>query len=104
MSVKILGLRTHTHGVDAEAHLLENFFRVQVLSLLIVAVEFFLAQLIEILHNGKVRGALGAVIGGIGNSEPSVQLGQQNLNGINLRVVEILVGPEEIFQERNVLT
>ena len=103
MSVKILGLRTDTHGVNAEAHLLENFFRVQVLSLLIVAVEFFLTQLIEILHDGKVRGALGAVIGGIGNSEPGVQFGQQNLNGIDLCVVEILVGPEEIFEERNVL-
>ena len=76
VSVEILGLGSDAHGMDSEAYVLQSVLRVKVLPLLVVAVEFFLAQLVEVLHDRKVRGLLRAVVGGVGDAEAGVQLGE----------------------------
>ena len=63
----------------------------------IIAVEFFLAQLVEILHNGKIRGLFYAVVGAVGDTEPGIQLGEQDFNGVDLRIRKIFVRPEKVF-------
>lgn len=103
VSVEILGLRADAHGMDSEAHVLQGVLRVEVFPLLVVAVKLFLAQLIEVLHDREVRGLFGAVVGGIGDAEAGVQLGEQDLDGVDLRIGKILVAAEEIFQEGDVL-
>lgn len=103
VSVEILGLSADAHGMDSEAHVLQSVLRVEVFPLLVVAVEFFLAQLVEVLHDWEVRGLLGAVVGGVSNAEAGIQLGEQDLDGVDLRIGEVLVAAEEIFQEGNML-
>ena len=68
-----------------------SFLCVQVLPLLVVGHEFFLAQLIEVLHDGEIRRLFGAVVRAVGNAEPGIQLGQQDLNGIDLHIREIFI-------------
>ena len=75
MSVEVFAFRTDTHGVDAEAYLLERFFGIEIFSAFIVAVEFFLAQLVEVLHNGIIARLHPAVIGAVGDAEPGIQFG-----------------------------
>ena len=83
--------------MDAEAYLLERFFGIEIFSAFIVAVEFFLAQLVEVLHDRIISGFQPAVIGAVGDAEPGIQFGEQDFNGIDLTVAEILVAAEEIF-------
>ena len=103
VSVEILGLGADAHGMDSEAHVLQGVLRIEVLPLLVVAVEFFLAQLVEVLHDRKVRGLLRAVVGGVGDAEAGVQLREQDLNGVDLRVREILVAAEKVLEKGDVL-
>ena len=42
VSVEILGFDADAHGMDSEAHVLQSVLSVEVLALLVVAVEFFL--------------------------------------------------------------
>ena len=60
--------------MDAEAHLLERLLGVEVSALLVVGHEFFLAQLIKVLHDGIVGGPQFAVVGAVGNTESGVEL------------------------------
>ena len=76
---------------------MERFLCIEVFSLLVISHKLFLAQLIEILHNRKVRGLLYAVICGVGNSESGIQLGEQDFNSVDLRIGKILVAAEEVF-------
>lgn len=103
VSVEIRGLSADTHGMDSEAHVLQGVLRVEVFPLLVVAVEFFLAQLVEVLHDREVRGLLRAVVGGVGDAEAGVQLREQNLNSVDLRIGEVLVAAEEVLKKGNVL-
>ena len=84
MSVEILAFRTNAHGVDAEAYLLQGFLSIEVFSPPVVGHEFFLTQLIEVLHDGKIRGAFDAVIGAVGDAEAGIELGKQDFNGVDL--------------------
>lgn len=103
VSVEILGLGADAHGMDSEAYVLQSVLRVEVLPLLVVAVEFFFAQFVEVLHDREVRGLLGAVVRGVGDAEAGVQLGEQNLNGVDLRIGEVLVAAEEVLEKGDVL-
>ena len=103
MSVEIFAFRADAHGVDAETDLLQRFLCIEVFSLLVVGHKFFLAELIKILHNGKIRGPFYAVIGAVGNAESGIQLREQDFNSVDLRVGEILVAAEKVFQKGNVL-
>ena len=83
--------------MDTETNFLQDLFGIQVFSLAVIGHEFFLAQLIEIAHNGIVGWLQLAVIGAVGDSEPGVQLGQQDFNGVDLRVCKILVTSKKVF-------
>jgi len=89
--------------MDAETDLLQRFFGIEVLALLVVAIEFFLTQLVEVLHDGKVGWLFHAVIRAIGNAEPGIQLREQDLYGVDLRIGEVLIRTKEIFQKGDVL-
>ena len=89
--------------MDSKTDLLQRFLGIEVLALLVVAIEFFLAQLVEVLHDGKVGWLFHAVIRAIGNAESGIQLREQDLYGVDLRIGEVLIGPEEIFQKGDVL-
>ena len=74
VAVKIHRFRTYAHTVDAEAHLLERLLGIEVSALLVVGHEFFLAELIKVLHDGIVRRLEFTVVGAVGNTESSVEL------------------------------
>lgn len=103
VSVEILGFGADAHGMDSETHVLQSVLSVEVLALLVVAVEFFLAQLVEVLHDREIRGLLGAVISGVGDAEARIQFGEQNLNGVDLRIREVLVAAEKVLEESDML-
>lgn len=104
MSVEIFAFRADAHGVDAEADLLQRFFGVEIFSLLVVGHKFFLAEIVKILHDGKIRGLLYTVVRAVGDTESGVQLGEQDFNGVDLCVGKTLVAAEKVFQKGNVLT
>ena len=83
--------------MNTKAYLLERFFGVEVFSLAVIGHEFFLAQLVEILHDRIVRRFHFAVIGAVGDAESSVQLGAQNFNGIDLCIRKIFITTEEVL-------
>ena len=72
MAVEVFAFRADTHGMDSEADLLERFLCVEVFSLFVISHKLFLAELIKILHDGKVRRLFHAVIGAVGNAEPRI--------------------------------
>ena len=90
--------------MDAEAHLLERLLGVEVSALLVVGHEFFLAELIKVLHDGIVGRFEFTVVGAVGDAESGVELGEQYLDGVDLRIGEILVAAEEVLEEGDVLT
>ena len=103
MAVEVFAFRADTHGVDAETDLLERFLCVEVFAFFVIGHKLFLAQLIEILHDRKVRRLFHAVIRTVGDTETGIQLGEQDFDGVDLRIGEILVAAEKIFQKGNVL-
>ena len=104
MAVEVFAFRAYAHGMDSEANLLERFLCVEVFSLFVIGHKFFFAELVKILHDRKVRRFLYAVVRGVGNTESGIQLGEQDFDGVNLRIGKILVAAEEVFQKGNVLT
>ena len=90
--------------MDAETDLLERFLCIEIFSLLVIGHKFFFAELVKVLHDRKVRGLLYAIICGVGNSESRVQFGEQDFDGVDLRIGKILVAAEKVFQKGNVLT
>ena len=83
---------------------MECFFGIEVFSLLVISHKLFLAEFVKVLHDRKVRGLLYTVVRTVGNAESGIQLGEQDFNGVDLRIGEILVAAEEVFQKGNVLT
>ena len=104
MSVEIFAFRADAHTVDSETDLLQHFFGVEVFSLLVVGHKFFLAEIVKILHDGKIRGLLYTVVRAVGDTESGVQLGEQDFNSVDLRIGKTLVAAEKVFQKGNVLT
>ena len=58
---------------------------------------FFFAQLIQIAHNRIVTGLHLAVICGVCNAEPCVQLGNEDFKGVDLLIGEILISSEKVL-------
>ena len=69
----------------------------------IVVFEFLLDEVVKVGENGIVLRTHPAEVGALGDAELLIQLGQHDLNGIDMRIAEILIGPEEVLQERDVL-
>ena len=89
--------------MDAQADFLQGFLGVEIFPLAVVGHEFFLTQRIEVAHDGVIGWFHSAVIGGIGDPEPGVQLGKQDFNGVDLHICKILIAPEKVFQIGDVL-
>lgn len=104
VAVEVFALSSHAHGMDAQADLPELALGVKVFPLPVVGVVLLLAELIEVLHGGEVPGPLLIVVRAVGDPETGVQLHQKDFDCIDLGVIEILVGPEEILEERHMLT
>ena len=96
LSSVMFAFRTYTHTVNTQTNLLQDFFCVEIFSLVVVGHIFFLAQVIEITHHRKVSRFFCVVIGCIGYGESCVQLHKQNFDCIKLCVREILVGSEKV--------
>ena len=90
--------------MDAETDLLERFLCVEVFAFFVIGHKLFLTKFVKVLHDRKVRGLFHAVIRAVGDTETGIQLGEQDFNGVDLRIGEILVAAEKIFQKGNVLT
>ena len=73
------------------------------MSVRIVALEFFFNQVIEVRKDGIVLWAHPAEVGALGDAELVIQLGQHDLDGVDVCVAEILVGPEKVLEEGNML-
>ena len=70
----LLSAPTHMEWMPRHTSL-QRFFGIEIFSLLIIGHEFFLAQLVEILHDRDNQWAsLAAVIGAVGDAEPGIQL------------------------------
>ena len=67
------------------------------LALGIKGFELFLTDLIKVFHNGKIGRLLLTVVGSVRDTESGVELHQQNFDGVELLIREILVGAEEIL-------
>ena len=97
MAVEVFAFRADAHTVDSETDLLQRFFGVEVFSLLVVGHKFFLAEIVKILHDGKIRGLLYTVVRAVGDAESGIQFGEQDFDGVDLRIGKILVAAEEVF-------
>ena len=97
VTAPVFAFRTHAHGVDAEADFLQRFFGIEIFSALIVTIEFFFAQIVEILHDREFGRILYTVVSAVGDAEAGVQHGEQDFDGVDLTVAEILVAAEEVF-------
>ena len=103
VAVEILAFGANTHGVQSQADFPEDILGVEVLFVVIVHTELFLAEFVQVGQHGIIqRGQLGEVRLII-NTELGIELLQQDLDGVNLGIGESLVGTEEVFQERDVL-
>ena len=103
MAVEVFAFRAYTHGVDAETDLLERFLCVEVFAFFVIGHKLFLTKFVKVLHDRKVRGLFHAVIRTVGNTESGIQLGEQNFDGVDLHIGEILVAAKKVFQKGNVL-
>lgn len=103
MPVEVFALRTHAHGMDAEANRLQRFLRIELLFFSVVGTVFLLAQMVEILHNRIVRRCQCCVIRLIRNTEFLIQFGEQYLDGIDLRIVKIFITSEKVFEKGDML-
>ena len=103
MSVEELGVGPLAHGVQAKQHLLQELFSIELVLTGIVVFEFLLDEVVQIGENGIVLRTHPAEVGALGDAKLLIQLGQHDLNGIDMRVAEILIGPEEVLQEGDVL-
>ena len=103
MTVEKLSVGALAHGVQAQQHLLQEFFGIELVAAGVVGLVLLLNQVIQVGENGIVCGAHPAEVGTLGDTKLLVQLGQHDLDGVDMGIAEILVGTEKVFQEGDVL-
>ena len=103
MPIEELGVGALAHGVQSQQYLLQEFLGVELVLTSVVGLELLLNQVIEVGKDGIVLRAHPAEVGLLVDAEFPIQLGQHDLDGIDMRVAEILIGPEEVLQEGDVL-
>ena len=89
--------------MDAQADFLQGFLGVEIFPLAVVGHEFFFTQRIEVAHNRVIGWFHPAVIGGIRDPKPGVQLGKQDFDGVELYIRKIFITSEKVFQIGDVL-
>ena len=73
------------------------------MSVRIVALEFFFNQVIEVRKDRIVLWPHATEVGSLRDTPLGVELGHHDLNGVDVRVAEILIGPEEVLEKGNML-
>ena len=100
VSVEERCIRPHAQGVQAQQHLLQQLLCVQRTRL--VVGQFLLHEFVQIRKNRVVLRRKLAKVCFLCNAPTGIQFGQHDLYGVQLRVGEILVRPEEVFQKGDV--
>ena len=103
IAVEVVRLGSGAHGVQAKADVLENLLCIEIFLFSVVILELVHAELIEVRHDRIVLGPQLGVVGFICDPEVFVQLGEQNLDGVDLGISEVLICSEEILEESNML-
>ena len=103
VAVEEPALRTHTHGVNPQAHLPEHFLGIQMFLGIVKLCVLLLAQPVKFRHHWILDGLQGGEVRAVRNSPGCVELFQQDFQGIQLGIGEILVAAEKVFQKGNVL-
>ena len=103
MPVEELGVGALAHGVQPQQHLLQKLLGVELVTVGVVGLKFLLDEIVEVGEDGIVLRAHPAEVGALGDAELMIQLGQHDLDGVDVCVAEILVGPEKVLEEGDVL-
>ena len=103
MPIEELCVRTLAHGVQPQQDFLQELFRIEQMGVGIVAFEFFFDQVIEVREDRIVFRSHAAEVASLRDSPFRIELGYHNLNGVDVGIAEILIGPEEVFEKGNML-
>ena len=89
--------------MQPQQHLAQDLLSVELVGGHVIAFVLRLDQVIEIREDGVVLRAHTAEIGPLCDAPFLIQLGEHDLNGVDMGIREILVGAEEVLEEGNVL-
>ena len=100
VSVEERRVRTYAQGVQPQQHLLQQLPCIQ--AAFPVIHQLVVDERVQVGQDGVVLRLELAEVCSLRDAPLAVQLGQHDLNGIQLRVGEFLVGAEEVLQEGDV--
>ena len=100
MPVEEWCVRAHAQGVQSQQHLLQQFPRIQ--AAFPVIHQFVIDERVQVGQDGIVLRLELTEVRFFRDAPLLIQLGQHDLDGIQLRVGELLVGAKEILQEGDV--
>ena len=103
MSIEELCISALAHGMQSQQHFLQELFRIEQMSVWIVAFEFFFDQVIEVREDRIVFRSHAAEVASLRDSPFRIELGHHNLNGVDVGIAEILIGSEEVLEKGNML-
>ena len=103
MAAEQPAFRPHAHGPEAQEKFLEQLLRVQRPGFLLIVPVGVLDHGVKVGEDGVVLRAEGGEIRIIADPPSAVQPLQHQLYGVDLRLGEVLVCPEEVLEEGDVL-
>ena len=103
VSVEELAFRTDTHGVQPKTEFAEQIFCEKRFRSFLVLHILALHNLVQVSHYGIIPGSELRIIRVIMDAEFAVEPCQEDFKRIDLRIIKILVDPEEVLQKRDVL-
>ena len=99
MPIEELCVRTLAHRVQSQQDFLQELLRIEQMGVGIVAFEFFFDQVIEVGEDWVVLRSHTAEVGSLCDAPFRVELGYHDLNGVDMGITEILIGPEEVLEK-----
>ena len=99
MPIEELCIRTLAHGVQSQQDFLQELLRIEQMGVGIVVLEFFFDQVIEVGEDRIVLRPHAAEVGLLRDTPLGVELGYHDLNGVDMGITEILIGPEEVLEK-----
>ena len=103
MAVEELAFSAPAHGVEAQQDFLQQFPRVQRVFLSVIVLVGVLDHIVEVGEDGEIIGSHGLEIRVIVESPLPVQPFQHQLDGVDVAVRKVLIGPEKVLEEGDVL-
>ena len=95
--IEELCVRTLAHRVQSQQDFLQELLRIEQMGVGIVVLEFFFDQVIEVGEDWVVLRSHAAEVGSLCDAPFRVELGYHDLNGVDMGITEILIGPEEVL-------